>query len=400
MKRFAWILVLLMTAAPAWSAPKKITVQELKDLLTSLQDAKKSDEEVATQMKQVELTEELTSATMNSLADKVAGPLSTEQLYVLEARSAVLPPPATDLPSAPAPDAAAQQAMLSKAADFATKTYTQLPHLTATKMTARFQDGVEAIHTTSGMHSHVDDNTDPLWEQTRLYVRLLFTHTDATESENGNEKPPAAKDKTQWGPNGQVASIGNQLTLPTIVQEATASGNPKFLRWESVAGKQIAVYSFSIDKKKTHYAVNYCCFPDTDTAGVINYGMAKGTGGAPAATNATAKGNLQTYSDWKNFRTNIGYHGELFIDPDTGTIVRTITQADFKPTDFVHNESIRTDYAALPIGGKTLVVPVRVFSLAEVVPNGDSFAAHYAVRHQIITQDYKDYQPAGATALK
>ncbi len=41
------------------SNTKKITVQELKDMLTSLQQANKSDADVATQLKQTELTEQL-----------------------------------------------------------------------------------------------------------------------------------------------------------------------------------------------------------------------------------------------------------------------------------------------------------------------------------------------------
>src|SRR5271168_477959 len=104
MKRFGWTLALLALATPAWSASnKKISVQELKDQLTSLHSASKSDEEVALQLKQVELTEELTPATMSSFIDLLPGKLSTEQIYVLEARSSMLVPPASELPTAPAP---------------------------------------------------------------------------------------------------------------------------------------------------------------------------------------------------------------------------------------------------------------------------------------------------------
>ncbi|MGP8173240.1 MAG: hypothetical protein ACLP7O_01680, partial [Terracidiphilus sp.] len=116
MKRFGWILVLLLAASPAWAA-KKITVQQLKDLLISLQQEKKTDADVAVQLRQVELTEELTLATMNSMVNYVPGPYSTEQIYVLEARSALLAPPAADLPATPAPDAATQKAILDKAVD-------------------------------------------------------------------------------------------------------------------------------------------------------------------------------------------------------------------------------------------------------------------------------------------
>jgi len=367
-------------------------VQELKDLLTSLHAANKTDDEVALQLKQIELTEELTPATMNSLVDSVPGKFSTEQIYILEARSSMLAPPAADLPSAAAPDAAAQQAMLAKASEYVSKSYAQLPSLTATKMTARFQDGVEAIHNT-GMKQTMSGNDDPIWAQTSLYTRLMNTRTDTIESANGIEKIANTKDKVQWGPNGVVASVAPLVPLSTILQEATSTGSPKWLRWENINGNQIAVFSFTVDKKKTHYAVNYCCFPDTDTAGVINYSKSAGGG-------SSAKGNLQSVSEWKNFKATVGYHGELFVDPSSGTVVRTITEAEFKPSDFVHYEDIRTDYAPMPIGGKNLVVPVRTFIVSEIVPNGDSFAAHYSVRHQEVTEDYKDYQAAGATTAQ
>ena len=397
MKRFGWFLALCLAASPAWSASnKKISVQELKDLLTSLHSANKSDDEVALQLKQVELTEELIPATMNSLVDLLPGKFSTEQIYILEARSSMLAPPAADLPTAPAPDPAAQQAMLAKASDYVSKSYTQLPQLTATRMTARFQDGVEAIHNT-GMKQQMAGNDDPIWAQTSLYTRLMNTRTDTIESANGVEKISNTKDKTAWGQNGVVASVVPPPTLASVLQEALSNGNPKWLRWESINGNQIAVYTFAVEKKKTHYAVNYCCFPDTDTAGVMNYSK---SAGQTAGGGSSAKGNLQTSSEWKNFKATVGYHGELFLDPASGTVVRTITEAEFKPSDFIHYEDIRTDYAPMPIGGKNLVVPVRTFIVSEVVPNGDSFAAHYSVRHQEVTEDYKDYQAVGATTAQ
>ena len=70
MKRFGWILVLLLAASPAWAA-KKITVQQLKETLVSLQQAKKGDEDVANRLKDVELSEELTRSVMNDLAQYI-----------------------------------------------------------------------------------------------------------------------------------------------------------------------------------------------------------------------------------------------------------------------------------------------------------------------------------------
>jgi len=140
-----WVL-----PAPALAA-KKVTVGQLEDLLRSLQRAQKADAEVATQLKQVELTQELTRSAMNNLVKYVSGPLSTGQLFVLEALSADLIPPASDLPSNPAPDVATQKVLLAKAESYVNKTYRQLPLLTATRTTLRFQDNMEAAVSDSGV---------------------------------------------------------------------------------------------------------------------------------------------------------------------------------------------------------------------------------------------------------
>jgi len=401
MNRFGWILLLVAAVPSLLSADtKKLTVAQLQDMLTSLQAARKSDEGVANELKQIELTEEFTAATMNGMANLVPGPLSTEQMYVLEARSSMLPPPASDLPSAAAPDAAAQQAMLSKARDYVSRTYAQLPHLTASRMTARFQDGTVAAPTYSSVQGGITDNKDPVLDQAKNWVRLMNSRADTVESDNGNEK--LVKDKTPWGSNGMTASVGPPLTLNTAMQEIASNGDPKWLRWQLINGKQVAVYSFTIDKKKTHFSVLYCCFPQTDVAGTTHLASPLGSslsGSGASGGAAGPPGNVQNNVQWTNFKANSSYHGELFLDPDTGTVVRLITKADFKPSDFVHYENIRTDYASVPVGGKSMIVPTRSFTVAELVPNGDANAARVTIRHQFVTQTYRDYkQPGGAAS--
>src|ERR1039457_213085 len=108
MKRFEWILLLVALAPTLLSAnSRKMNVAELQDVLTGLHNSRKSDEQVANELKQIELTEELTPAALNTMVNLVNGPLSTEQMYVLEARSAMLAPPDTDLHRSAPPDAAA-----------------------------------------------------------------------------------------------------------------------------------------------------------------------------------------------------------------------------------------------------------------------------------------------------
>jgi hypothetical protein len=388
MKRFGWILLFVVAAPNLLTADsRKMTVAQLQDALTGLHNSKKSDEQIANELKQIQLSEELTPVAMSSMVNLVDGPLSTEQIYVLEARSSMLAPPDTDLPKTAPPDAAAQQALLAKAQDYAAKTYAQLPRLTATRLIARFQDGVETIQSFYGANAQTVSDNDPLWQQVRQYIRLMNTHTDTVEIDNGTEKP-SGKDTTSWGRNGFVNSMLPSLPLNLLTSEAVSFGSPKFLRWETISGHRSAVFAFAIDKKKSHYAISYCCFPDTSSVGNVLY---NGSGSQPVNN-----GNLSTISEWKPFSAKSGYHGELFLDPDSGVILRTIIAAEFKPSDFVHYENIRTDYAPMPIDGKNLYVPVRSFTIAEIVPNGDSFASRYTVRLQLVTRDYKDIQAASA----
>jgi hypothetical protein len=389
MKRFGWILVMLMAASPAWAA-KKITVGELEDMLRSMQQEKKSDLDVATQLRQVELTQELTRAVMNSLVSYVPGPYSTEQIYVLEARSAVLAPPAADLPATPAPDAATQKAMLDKAVDYTTKTYAQLPHLTATKTTLRFQDNMEVVKASSGMHSSATYSVDPSLAAVSQYIHYINSTETPVESVNGAEKLPSAKDKTPWGQNGMIVLLGQGPVLSTVLQEAQAAGTINWLRWELVNGREAAVYSFTVDKKKSHYAVNYCCFPDWEQTGRMSY---------PAPTQGglgdyTPRGNMQTNTTFNPYKATVPYHGEIFVDPNSGIVVRLITIADFKATDVVHQEDQRIDYGPATVGGKALELPIKTIVNTEIVPNADTGAGKYITRHTLFTSEYNHYQLA------
>jgi hypothetical protein len=394
MKQLKWVLILALATTPAWCA-KKVTVAELQDTLTSMHKDNKSDADVAASLKQLELTEELTRSVMNSLVADVPGPLSTEQIYVLEARSAMLPPPATDIPTAPAPDAAAQKAMLDKAGDYVAKTYGQLPALAATKTTIRFQDNVEAAAPSSGIHgSATDVSTGSGFVSSYQFIHYINSTDSHVVSVQGAEKMPSEKDKTPWGANKMIALETPDPSLGSVFPEAQ-SGDIKWLRWETVNGKQAAVYSFDVPKKKAHFAVNVCCFPDVSQTGVANFTSAS-AGSAHGGGGGGAKGNFQTNTDWSDYKTSVPYHGELFIDPDSGIVVRMITIAELKPTDVVHQVDERIDYGPVTVGGKPLVLPVKTIINTEVVPNGDSGSAgRYSVRRTLFSSEYKDYQLGG-----
>jgi len=391
MKRFICILALAISALPAWSA-KKITIAELTDMLKTMHEQQKTDADVAAALKQIQLSELLDRNTMNSFGEYAPGPLSTEQIYVLEARSATMPPPAADLPTTPAPDAAAQKAILDRAAAYGAKTWAQLPALTATKTTLRFQDNVEAAAPSSGMAGSAKEvSVGSSFVSPFQAVHYINSTESVYSSDHGMERLP--EDKTRWGANKMIALQEPDPSLATVLQDAQTGGTISWLRWENVNGKPAAVFSFQVPKKKSHLNANVCCFPKVDQTGVVRFssssvaGLQGGSGGAT--------GNFQTNTDFsERFKANgVPYHGELFIDPDTGIVVRMITQLELKPTDVVHQQDTRIDYAPTKVGDKELVLPMKTVINTEVVPNGDSQSAgKFSTRSTLFAIEYKNYQ--------
>jgi hypothetical protein len=395
MKRFFFILVLLVVASPAWGA-KKITVAQLGDLLRTLQQDKKSDVEAAAALKQVELTEQLTRPAMNSLANFVSGPLSTEQIYVLEARSANLAPPASDLPSTPAPDGAAQKAILAKAESYVGKTYEQLPLMTATKTTLRFQDNVEALDASSGLAGGAKDVvTSSGFSNPASFVHYINSTARDVVFEHGAEKKPVEKDQTRWGANKMIALEEPDPSLGLVFKESQASGSLEWLRWELVNGKPAAVFSFAVPRPKSRLAVNVCCFPNVEQAGIATFytaTTAPALGGGGGGGGGGATGNFQTTTQWHEFKTTTPYHGRLFIDPETGIVLRMITEAELKPAEVVHQWDTRVDYGAVKTAQGMVVAPVRTVVNSVVVPNGESGAGGYSTRCTLFTSEYSEYR--------
>jgi hypothetical protein len=367
MNRLGWILLVLLSASPAWCA-KKITVQQLKNTLTSMHQARKSDADVATALQQVVLSEELTQPSMHELESLLPGPQAQSQLRCLAVQSAVLTPPAEELPAVPAPDLTTQKAILAKAVDYVTKAYMHNPRLIASKTTTIYGEAVRGV-------TFADLSLTNSLRDLPMQMGELVTHTTEVESENGIEK-------AQPAPVGKAAST--RLVMPQstagpvlsfILAQAAEAGSLAWLRWESIQGKPAAVFSFAVDKAKSRYEVNYCCFPLFNTRKI---------------------GQSDMYFDVASgaFKATVPYRGRFYIDPDTGTVLRLITQAELPAAAPVHSEDMRIDYGSISVGGRSLIVPLATETLAALVPGGENDVSQYKEVHRYTAADYGGYRLA------
>jgi hypothetical protein len=365
-------VVLLLLASSFAYAAKRVTIQELTQILATMQQDKKTDDDVANRLKQVQLSEELTADDAAKLEQYIPGPESKDQLEILAGLSA-FEPPAPSAGAAPAnPDT---NAVLTRAQQWVKGTYLAAPTYTADKIVLRYQDDVQKEHNQDGISVDAPNT----------YTQLSEGRTDTVETTQGVEKLVGDKPKEHWGENGQISEGGPIPPLQDILEEATASEKIAFSRWQTVAEKQLAVFSFDVNKKKSHYNVVYCCFPQTDTStGAANSGV------------MIAPGDIQSVTTWNPFKKTVPYRGELFIDPATGAIVRTITYAELKPSDNVHTEEVRVDYTTTALGDKMYVVPESSITLDEVVPGGDTGMHGYSARHRLFLVTYGNYKAGAA----
>lgn len=310
---------------------ERITVEQFQQKLAVLArsipahddvpEALLQDATLAQQIENVQLSERLTSATLEGiLTQHTFGPQTKRALTLLADRSALLDPPQNELPSRPPPDAKLQQQWLDGARVFVFQTLSHLPNFFATRTTARF----------AGISPELNQTGLPV--RVGLYPRGSFTREITFR--NGKEVIDPMKFQRQPAtlPQSGLESWGEFGPEPAVVLSDVTNGTIAFHHWEQTASGVAAVFRYSVPAQNSHYEVNCTC----------------------NGRNA--------------FHAQPGYHGSLAIDPVSGAILRITLQADWKPEDPLSHVASVVDYGPVEIGGRTYICPVRslAFSVEEV----------------------------------
>jgi VWFA-related protein len=302
---------------------ERVTVDALEKMLKNSHG--QSEAELARKLSDVVLSERLRSERLLTWKGRVRGAKAWTALVALADASAFLAPPAAEIVADSAPDPAAQQAMLAKAADYVDKTIPKLPDFFATRTTTRFEQppGKEGQtwKTATGEQGLRQAGS---WEAT-VHYRNGFEEVDAK----------AVKGKSVEQEQGRLKTRGTFGPILSVVMTDTVHGHMVWSRWEQSVDGRRAVFRFEVPNAESDYEVSY--------RGILADGVGTGV-----------------------FQRKTGYHGEITIDPESGTVLRLTVEADLEPNQPIDRSSILAEYGPVEIGGKTHICLVRSIAIVRV----------------------------------
>jgi VWFA-related protein len=345
------LLVLLASLAPIAGASKRITVAQLEQALTAAHAAHRPDADIARQIGSLELSERLTEATLNRLAAYLdAGSQAALALQLLADQSAFLDPSASELPSTAAPDDAAQQRMIEAARSYVAQTVPQLPNLFAIRITNRYDDRPQ-------------ESAKGGWP-VRSGLHLVSTSSLEISTFDEQTHQSTTAGSARWHEQSGLISEGEFGSTLSMILTDTVKGKVNWSHWEQTVAGTVAVFHYSVPSSASHFEVVTSLQRQASLEGTSTP-----TVGSRQGSGIDVKSNAG--SNTSTFLTKPGYHGSLWVDPATGTILRTTMDADTKGSTEFKRASILVEYGPVQIGESQFICPVRSLALSMAV-NGAS----------------------------
>ncbi len=311
---------------PASAAPlhlrvgfNRITVDQLRQLVTA--SGGKSDADVAKQLASMEVTERVDLPNLTHLEAALPGNRARQALLLLADSSAFLKQPASPTPLPPTPTVDEQVRCLKAAANYVVNTLGKLPNFYATRNATVFADSP----------AHVDRTTmfpyEPLHPIDQSKATVLFR--DGKESLDSGEAQSSKPEAVAMG----LVTTGEFGPLLGLVMADASRSSLSWSHWEATAAGLMTVYRYAVPRDKSHYQVEFCC-----------------------ALGSSGMGR---------FRQVSGYHGEIFVDPANGAVLRITLQADLQSSYPMVRADMMVEYGPVEIGGKTYICPIRSVSIAK-----------------------------------
>jgi hypothetical protein len=98
-----------------------------------------------------------------------------------------------------------------------------------------------------------------------------------------------------------------------------------------------------------------------------------------------------------SYRGTPGYHGSLYIDPDSGTILRVTLQTELKSSDPITRSDMTVQYGPVEIGGRTCICPVKSVAISAALTGLETELKEWMVL-RVNDVTFTDYHRFGSSA--
>jgi hypothetical protein len=305
-------LALLLLGASLWlHAQTKWTVEKLVEFIRSSITLKQPDSEVAKFLRKQTLTEKLDDVTIEELQGMGAGPKTVEALNELRDQTRNLPAPAAKAPvlpqetpaQPPPPSDEEQKKIIEAARDYALNYTKGLPNYLCTQVTRRFVDP-------TGTESWIGQDT--------LTARLSYV------DKHENYKLVLVNNKAVTGDMpleavGGATSTGEFASMLYEIFDPATETQFWWDHWAKLRGNVAYVFAYRVSKERSKWHVTYQKSEDI----------------VPA------------------------YHGLVYIDMNTGVVLRLVMKPDVPASFPIQDVSDTLDYDLASIGSNQYFLPLR-----------------------------------------
>jgi VWFA-related protein len=379
----AFLVVLVALQFPAFAA-KRVTIEQLQQVVVGAQASHRSDEAVVQQLTDVKLTARLNSFLLQKLVAASPGPKTTQALQALADTSAFLNPPAEEIPPRPVPDVATQKAIMGLVIHYVARTMPTLPNFMATRVTQHFSDLREIAHEGSesplgGLYSRGTVRTPVAFrsgqesDDPALLALASAKGANRQDAKDAKVVKAGAFGLSSWGEFGPILSI--------ILVDA-AKGKLGWAGWEQWDGKPVAVFQFSVGSSASHYTLQYW-----------------------RDANGQVIGSNYKWEPWqespKSIREVAGYSGRLTVDQETGTILKIEIEASLRPDDDLKRADMLVEYGQVKIGDRIYTCPthsITVFTSKQKLQNTPIAPMQNVEEMQLNDVEFTGYRRFGSEA--
>jgi hypothetical protein len=318
-----------------------VTVDQLDKLIAFYR--RLSDGKAAQEIAGEKLTERASAARVAQWETAFPDGHAREALVAVVDASAFLNPPVAEVLSAPPPDAALVKQILQRAIEYASKTVLRMPNFTALRSTTEFElttDGQMDTqyheiqlnlpkHTKrAAYHELGPAKLDGLPDAKLFWMGSLaevVTSRGGVEVADSSGGDAALSNQTSNQASFDLRSTGEfGPILATVLGDASRS-KIRWDHWEQNSTGRLAIFRYEVPSDKSRFAVQLA--PDQEPE-------------YPA------------------------YHGEIAVEPASGSVFRTTMVASTSGNGFVSESSVMVEFGPAQIAGISYICPLRGVTIA------------------------------------